>query len=207
MKNKFRFLLSLVLFVALFSGCGKDDDEKDTSNPSNYFKVDGKYYELKVGYLQNWGMDEGFYEGYNTDLVLVSDGFSLGGESLDLSGAGDALYFEMYSSQSDQLDVGDYVYSSSEPYPTGSFDYGEYYIGYDISTDEYDDAGFFTNGTVSVSKSGSTYEITVVCTTSTGKSVTGYFKGSLTVLDLDLFGMSKDVAVKTSFMKNRQLVQ
>ncbi|RKD92851.1 hypothetical protein [Mangrovibacterium diazotrophicum] len=199
MKTIKLFFIAM-LATAMLAGCG-DDDEGD-SNPANYFKVDGKTYELKVGYLQNWGTDEGYYEGYNLDLVLVSDGFSFDMESYELTGIGDAVYFEMFTTESTGLDAGEYEYSSTEPYPTGSFDYGEYYVGFDIETEDYESYGYFTAGTVTVSKSGSTYQISFSCTTSTGKKVTGYFKGILTSLDYDLYGTANRAAKKISFAKN-----
>ena len=170
-----KLFLGVLLAVAVFAGCGKNDNDEE-SDPMNYFKVDGKTYELKVGYLQNWGTDEGYYEGYNQDLVLVSDGFSFDMESYELTGIGDAVYFEMYTSQSDGLETGEYEYSSEEPYPTASFDYGEYYIGFNIETEDYESTGFFTSGTVTVSKSGSTYQISFSCTTSTGKNSNRLFQ-------------------------------
>jgi uncharacterized protein (TIGR02145 family) len=45
---------------------------------------------------------------------------------------------------------------------------------------------FVTSGTVTVSKSGSIYEITINCKTSDNKAIDSYFKGSLTLYDYSI---------------------
>lgn len=191
-----KLLTSLLLGTMLFAGCGGDDDSDSESG--NYFKINGKTYELKVGYLQNWGMDADYYDGYNVDLLLVSDGITFDAENEEFSGTGDGIYFEMYSSMSNQLPAGSYTYSSTEPNSTSTFDYGEYYVDFNTSTYDYTSYGFFNSGTITVSKSGSTYEISFTCTSSEGQSCTGYFKGQLTVLNFELVGKANQPAKEMS---------
>jgi len=180
----------VVLVLCIFASCGKGDDDESTM-PDNYFIVNGKTYELKMGYLQNYGTDPEFYEGYNLDLTLVSDGFTVDLANFDFTGTGDALYFEMFSSSADMLPAGDYTFDSSELPPVGAFDYGECLLNFNASTGESTSSSEITGGKVSVSKNGSIYEITINCTTASGKTITGYFKGALTFMDFDSVLMSR----------------
>jgi hypothetical protein len=67
----------------------------------------------------------------------------------------------------------------------GTFDYGWVLINWDADIDDCDIDQDIEGGTVTVSKSGDVYEITINCTDEDGKTVTGYYKGTLKYYDYD----------------------
>ncbi len=62
---------------------------------------------------------------------------------------------------------------------SGTFDDGSFAV----KKASYYDYAYINGETVKVSKLGSHYEITIDCNTSTGKKITGYFKGPLNYED------------------------
>ena len=74
-------------------------------------------------------------------------------------------------------------FSSTAPYPTGTFDDGGYVIDYDTETGNSGDEDDIVSGKVSVSKDGSEYNITINCTSKNGKKITGFYKGTLRFFD------------------------
>jgi len=180
MKNE-KKILTLVLFsLIILVGCKKD---KDGDSPNNYIKYEGKTYVIDKGILENYGEeDEGVY---NLDLTLFSSGINLiesQGEIVGATGTGNVLYFEMFTNSEIQLDNGTYVfdYYSEE---AGTFDDGELLINWNAEDYQADIDQYIDEGTVKVAKSGDIYEITINCTDEDDKSVTGYFKGTLTWYD------------------------
>lgn len=164
-----------LLVISLFTiGCKKD---KDDEGSKNYFKVDGTEYELTGGFIENWGND---YGAYNLDLTLIGPGVTVhhnSGEVDSLTGTGQALYLEIFTSQASQLDVRDYTFDQSASGTSGTFDTGMIGIGYNFSVG----GGTLypvNGGTATVKAVGSEYEISFNLTAS-GKNVTGYYKGSL----------------------------
>ncbi len=164
-----------LLVISLFTiGCKKD---KDDEGSKNYFKVDGTEYELTGGFIENYG----FYDNaYNLDLTLIGPGVTIhhnSGEVDSLSGTGQAMYLEIYTSQAGQLDVRDYTFDQSANGTSGTFDTGMIGIGYNFSVGG-GTLYIVNGGTATVKAVGSEYEISFNLTAS-GKNVTGYYKGSL----------------------------
>jgi hypothetical protein len=180
MMNKKKILTLVLLPLVIFAGCKKD---KDGDSPNNYIKYEGKTYTINQGILENYGEeDEGVY---NLDLTLFSSGINLivsEGEIVGATGKGNVIYFEMFTTSETQLDAGTYEfdYYSEE---AGTFDDGEILINYDAEDYQADIDQYINHGTVTVAKSGDIYEIRINCTDEDDKSVTGYFKGTLTWYD------------------------
>jgi hypothetical protein len=183
MKIERKILTIILLSMIIFAGCKKDKKE---SSFSNYVKYDSKMYPIDKGVLENYGQWE--EDGaYNLDLTLFSEGITLlesGGEISGATGKGHGIYLEMYTSSPSQLDNGTYEYDywSEE---AGTFDYGWVTINYDAAIKDAEIDQDIEGGTVTVTKTGDTYEITINCTDEDGKSVTGYYKGTLKYYDYD----------------------
>jgi len=174
--TKFTKPFIAILLLSLFvSGCKKD--EKKTVK--NYFNYNGTEYILTQGFLENYGKYGD--QGYNIDLSLLSSSFTIhqsNGEIDSVSGIGDALVFQIYTSLPSKLDVKDYTYDATGSGADGTFDWGMVAMDYNASTSngtQYE----ITGGKVSVTSNGSEYEITINCTASNSKTITGYYKGSL----------------------------
>lgn len=176
-KLLLQLCVALLTVGILLTGC-KKDEKKDKKN---HLKIGGTEYNLSSGLMENYGFSS---EGvFNVDLTLVSDGITLPAtSSSNASGAGQVIYFEMFTTTNGDLDNGEYQYKNTSPYPAGSFDYGDYSINLDIDNE----TGLWieiTSGTVNVSKNGDVYEITFDCSNSAGEKIEGYYKGVLQFMD------------------------
>ncbi len=183
-KKVEKTMILLVICIVLIS-CDKDD--QDSSANKNFLKVDDIEYDLSAGIIENYGIDVGnnWHFGYNTDLLLYSKNlsFQMDEDEWELIGNGQAVYFEMFSTTALSLDNTDYLYTSSEPCQIGTFDDADYIINYESDDESELDSQGIANGSVKVSKSGSTYSITINCTSKNGKNVTGFYKGALHYVD------------------------
>jgi len=181
MKIGKKILTVILLSLIIFAGCKKDKKE---SSFNNYIKYDGKTYPIDQGVIENFGRwDED--EGYNLDLYILSNGITLqesGGEITGVTGNGHVIYFEMFSNSPTQLDNGNYNYDEWS-WEAGTFDYGWISLNYDAALDDSEIDQDIEGGTVTVSKTGDIYKITINCTDEDGKSVTGYFEGTLKYYD------------------------
>ena len=189
----------------LLIGCDKDDDDK--TGTKNYLKIGDTEYDLSAGILENYGTDDdnSWHYGYNTDLTLYSAGLSLQideDDDYDVTGKGHGIYFEMFSNSGNSLNNGDYIFSSTEPYPIGTFAGGGYVINYDSENDDYEGEGDIVSGKVSVSKSGSEYSITINCTDENGAKITGFYKGTLRYFDYTVDNKSANLK-STKTNKNK----
>jgi hypothetical protein len=176
MKKTLQVFLVLFAFSALLAGCKKDAD----TGRKNLIEYDGKEYALSLGFMENYGK---YYEseGYNIDLTLMSSGFKIheaNGEIDSVSGTGNAIYFEMFTTDSTELDSRIFTYDPEGTREAGTFDNGQVGINFNAQTQEGDIYNI-AQGTVTVSLSGTEYEITIACKDVSGKDITGYFKGKL----------------------------
>lgn len=181
MKALFK-LTALLMIVLVIASCKKDNDDDKVS--VNSFNYDGQEFELTQGILENYGTWSGD-EAFNLDLTLLSSGFTIVDDQgyAEASGTGHGIYFEMYSSKSNELVPGEYVFDE-DSYEAGTFEFGDFVMNYSIE-DETGEMVDITGGKVNVSKSGNEYEVSFDCTTETGKNITGSFKGSLQYFNYD----------------------
>lgn len=174
--------LWLLLIVAiLMIGCKKDSNEEAKKNAIVY---NGEEYDLSTGYLEYYGKVSG-KESYNMDLTLISSGLKvheLNGEIDSVSGIGNVLYFEVFTSDSNSLDSRTFLFDPEATYEPGTFDYGAVGLNLNVITFEGD---YFAvvDGSLKINKKGDEYEVAVNCRNGTGKSITAYFKGPLIYYD------------------------
>lgn len=176
MKKTILTITTITLFTFLIAGCKKDKD----ASPDNYLMVGTKKYELAEGFLENYG-NYSSETGYNLDLTLISSGADLviiDGMVESLTGTGNGVYFEVYTSMGDKLDIGDYMYDPESTEAAMTFDLGVGYINVNFSTMS-GTPHFVDGGTLSVLKNGSEYEISFDCVDGDGVKISGYFKSSL----------------------------
>lgn len=168
-------LIAILLLSLVVAGCKKDEDKAVKS----YFNLNGTVYNLSQGFLEDYGKSGN--DGYNIDLTMLSSTFTIrekNGEIDSISGTGDLIYFEIFTSLPGKLNVMDYVYDGLESGDAGTFDVGEIMTGFNMMT-QSGSTFYITGGKLSVTSVGSEYEITINCTTLDGKTVTGYYKGAL----------------------------
>ncbi len=174
MKNLLKLFVVFVALGSVFTGCKKDDDD---SSSQNYFKVGDTQYELSAGAILGW--EETSKKGvFYVDLALHSSGISYSGDQL--TGKGDVLYFQMYSTSLTDLPVGTYSFANESLMQAGTFFQADALISFDSVSEASKSIENFKDGNVAIKKNGNEYDITVTGTSSTGKTITGYYKGALT---------------------------
>jgi hypothetical protein len=182
MKNLKVMIFALLAVSMLFAACKKDDD--DESDQKNQMTIAGTEYDFSQGVIENYGTWSSV-EAYNFDVTLLTSGFTIheiNGEIDSISGIGSGIVFELFSSDSTDLAVGEYVYDADASFTAGTFNFAGAVVNYNADTEEgieYD----ITEGTVTVSQNGGTYELTIDCKTDGDEVVTGYYKGSLKKYD------------------------
>jgi hypothetical protein len=177
MKEIMKGLRLLLAFTIVLSGCKKDSNDETRSNAINY---EGLEYSLSKGFLEYYGKVSD-KESYNMDLTLISSGlivYELNGEIDSVSGIGNVLYFEVFTSDSGFLDSRTYTFDPLKTYEPGTFDNGV--VGLNLNVLTFEGEYFpIVSGSFKINKKGDEYEFSVNCKNGTGKTITGYFKGTL----------------------------
>jgi len=182
---KIKKILTIVLLsLIIFAGCKKDKKEETYSY---YIKYDGKMYRLDKGVIENYGH---YYVGksYSMDLWFLSEGLNLveiNGVWDHESGTGHEVYFEMNTNSATLIDNGTYTYDVNTTYDVGTFSSADFTLDYDADHNTWGVYKSIVSGTLTVSRLGDVYDITFNCTDEDGKSVTGYYKGTLKYYDYD----------------------
>lgn len=209
MKKLIKLFSALFLVSAFFISCDKENDDNGVAQ-KNYLKVGEKEYVLSQGLIVNHGQaisDEYWqHEGYNYVLSLVSSDIAISIDSygeIEALGSGQIILFELFSSKNNELDSRLYHFSSTQPYPVGTFDYAGFSLNW---TGENDESYWFeiTSGKVTVDKSEKDYSITIDCKSKNGESVTGFFKGSLPFFDYSVETKSTNLNFTKKTKKKKQ---
>jgi len=154
--------------------CDSDDDGGSSSGSGTLTYGDTEI-QLKAGVIQDYGE---YTDGvYNFDIVLIDSEITENdGYPYPVNDTFSGVYFELFTDNASDLEVGTYNFGSDEAY---SYEYGEVYI--QTTIDEY---GFFIySGSFTVLDNGSSYEIEFEGTTSDGTAFSGSYTGSLTAYD------------------------
>lgn len=169
------FSLAMTASVLSLTSC-KDDEEN--AKAKNEFTVDGSATGVKqvaFAYDETAGENDEGIAYYRNELVLLSDGFVIGGGDITGSGSGIIL---MLTGGTKDLDAGTYNFTGTEENPK-PFEIWDATLYTSIATEseafEFED---FTAGKLTVSKSGSTYTIDLDGTAG-GKKVKAHFTGAL----------------------------
>ena len=171
--------------IAVFSGCSKDEDTVKT----NSFSFESKSYDTPKGFIEFYG-PESDNKSANFDVFLASSEviYDVASDDYNTGANYDYVYIELNSSSLTELVSGTYTYDNidlemDELAKPNTFSYSS--VGVDVVDETVDheySSDETTTGTVTVNKSGTTYEITYSVKLE-GKMVVGYYKGSLTAID------------------------
>ena len=178
----------LFLFIPLLLiGCGDGDGDGngntnvDPNDPINVLIVDGVEYPLKSGTLLNYGGQQGLY---NIDLDIYSPGVVVPDCTENSAiGQGQNIYFEMWTSQSDNLDSMTYNIVEDESESVGNITFSDYLTVYNSEIDEQNWLKI-SSGTVDVQISGDNYTISWNLTGAFGEVITGNYSGTLMYCDV-----------------------
>jgi hypothetical protein len=176
----------LTIMLAVFSIALLSCDDDESSSKDNSFSYNGVTYKIVGGFLENYGPTiVKSVASYNIDLTFMTSGITYNTASGDVTGTGSYLYMEMFTNSGTQIVPGTYTFDLYETLNAGTFDYAE--LGINVNFDVETETGTYVDfvaGTVEVKLTDTTYEITVNLTSTENKVLTGYFKGTLTYVDL-----------------------
>lgn len=170
MKNLLKPLTLILVLSILLSGCKKDEEPAPKKNYMTYKDTE---YDLSSGFLVEFGGSS--TTGYNFDLYLLSSGLSVSLTDF-ITGTGEVLYFELWSSASSGLENGTYTFSNTEaPNKYTTF---EALINYNSTDQTVDEDVVDGTGNVTVKVDGQTYTIDFDITTPSG-NIKGNYTGTL----------------------------
>ena len=176
---KFTKIILLVTMLGVVTISCKKDGEDPTPQKTNAFTIDGTEYSLSAGFTEEYGGSE--TTGYNFDLTVHSSGLTLLdylGNEVNLTGQGEELYFELWSTSATGLTSGTYTVSTNEA--PNTITYSEIYINLNASNGTADAGYEATSGSVTINVNASAYNINFDLTLSGNKKLTGNYTGALT---------------------------
>jgi hypothetical protein len=165
----------------LFAACKKDDEETD---PKNQMTIDGTEYDFSQGVIENYGIWNSV-DAYNFDVTLLTSGFTIhevNGEIDSISGIGSGINFELFSSDSTDLAIGEYVYDENGDGKAGTFIFGGAVVNFNAETEEGIEYNF-SGGTITIASNGDKYMLSFMCQTDENVEVFGIYEGPLKKYD------------------------
>jgi predicted heme/steroid binding protein len=181
MKKLFIIVIGILICSQLNVSC------KKSIAPAlkNSIAYNNTEYDVNSGLLEFYGKIVATGTGNNIDLILISSGLVpvvVNGVIDSIQGTGNGINFEMFTTGITSLDVGNYTFDANKTGNPGTFDFGNTILNFTTTTQQGIELDI-NSGTVTIKQNGSVYELTFSCTAMDGKSVTGYFKGSLQYFD------------------------
>ncbi|MCF6172074.1 MAG: hypothetical protein L3J66_13970 [Bacteroidales bacterium] len=179
MRNTNIALILIIAFLALNSGCKKDDDGIQSPGQFNY---DGTTYKLSQGFLL--GKGELPNNRFRIDVLLMSSGLTLiekNGYVDTIIGIGDVISIPFSSSHYNQLDPDGYTYNPSGS--SGTFSKGIIYIQYNQQENEVLIYDVINGGDIMVNKNDETYQLSLDVNAYSGGLVKGDYIGKLKYYD------------------------
>lgn len=173
MKNYLKFGIILLLSVVMFA-CDKDDDVSKEEN-TNPVEFNGESFSWNDDAELWYYSDDQYY-----DMNLFTG--SLRVDYGRLTGSGDWLVIEFYTSTPGILVAGDYVVGDNEEEGTCTVDFD-----FDVDANgQYPTTGsstYFTSGKVTVKGSGDTYTVTFDVTDDEGNELKGTVTSSFAMVN------------------------
>jgi hypothetical protein len=165
-NRKFKYIFIPAFILAVILTCKKNDNDKQNS-----FTVNETEFLTPDGYLEIYSPKQ---DGGDFDIILT-DGEYLADSSYYYNW-NTFVYFDFKSPSTTELSPGQYVFDTN--WPPNSFAhgtiamYGSQGVSFEV-----------TDGTVLIEKTGESYQISYDITIGSSTQLTGYYKGSLTVVD------------------------
>ncbi len=193
MKNLKSFILLAFISLSLIS-CDNDDDNTGPNSNNSFLKVGNKEYTLKAGTFENYGQDQDGLT--NIDIILATTQItSADGEYYPVDEVFSTIYFELYTSDANNLTTGMYNFNLSEA--ANTFDYGVVQLETTLNDEEESNYHEITSGSFEVLENGSTYHFKFEGQMDNGQEFSGSYKGNL--LKSDYSKVGKEAAkTKTS---------
>jgi len=168
--------LSILTVLFIFVSC--DPDLKSSSQGNGTLVYKSVTYSLSQGILEGYGSSYTADGSYDWDIILASSGINI----INETGTGEYLYIDL---NSPEVSLVPGIYTWNYTRVANSLVDGEIGIGYDAYNEIAQDWGSVTGGTVNIISVGSTYELEFTLYLDNGETVTGSYRGQLTLYDYD----------------------
>ena len=179
--NKFLKIFLITISIGVLSACESDDavDEGANAVRVNEVKVNTNRFEITNAIL----LDDGTFNGITEfELYLTSTGVTVDTNS-DINGSGDFLTLRLFSSEQTNLAEGTYVYNNQDN-TSLLLNRGSHFFGFDASLgDGQEGSQDIEAGNIIVVLENNQYTITINLTDEEGESLTGYYNGTINILD------------------------
>jgi len=176
----------LLLSLAFVLISCSNDDENNNENPNltdNFLTIGSTNYELKGGSIEDYGEYEAGI--FNFDIVLITTSVNfIGGEFMPEDQVYSGIYFELFTDNQGDLAVGTYTQVALEDIGAQTFEYSE--IAQNVEFEDEDDSGIFSElveGSIDIISNGPEYELEFNGVDDLGRTISGYYKGTLISVD------------------------
>lgn len=183
-KFKLLTLAFITLLTAFTTSCSSDDDsgssDDDNGMPvmTNEFVFDGTSYSLTQGIIQSSGATP---EGaFNFIITLYSDGFNVDSVNGTVSGTGDLMFLDINTDTMNNVSDGTYNFSMTRDVFTTTN--SGFIVNLDPVAGTSDAVELATSGSITLSISGTTYDIEFNFLNASGESITGAYTGTLVAI-------------------------
>lgn len=175
-KNFNSILLIPITFVLLCISCSNDDSD---NNKTNEIKVNSKSFVIAEAIMFNDGTYDGITE---FELYYTSSGVNIDTDE-NVSGTGHLLSLRLFSNEQDKLPTGNYLYNDQDS-AGYLINRGFHFFDYVTTKGDGEDGSIdIESGSLSVSLENDVYSISLNLKDEDGNSVTGYYKGKITLVN------------------------
>jgi hypothetical protein len=187
--KKINILLVICSIAVLFAMPGCSKDKSDSTSGS--LTIGSTSYSFSNGYVGLYDSNTHAYE-----ILLTSSGLSYSSSAATFTGTGNIIYVDLYSTAVGTI-TGTYTYSAEDTAGISTFVTLGYVVNANYTTETYESEGLVSDGTVTITQSGTEYEITISST-----KITGTYKGTLKDLSSK---KSLEVSNKKFSIKNNKI--
>jgi hypothetical protein len=170
-KNFLKTFVALMALGLVFASCSKDDSEEPGVGSVTY---KGETYSMTRGFI-DYAPSVTRGNLYDLECTIHSAGLNLD----KLSGTGNSISFNFWSTSSAEITPGTYTIGSNSRVLDNVISGASLLIGINLNEFSVDTEVDITSGTVVVAKTGSTYTFTINCKNSSNEAITGTYKGTL----------------------------
>lgn len=172
-KNiSYLLLLGIAISAVVVVGCKKDDEVVSK------FSYELNDYILNQGSQINYGATAHSPATYEFEVILTGSGITWDDTENDITGKGSFVRFNLYSTKSDFIAGGSYVFDGFESQDSLTFNFSEVGIDFDFAIDTISPMEIKT-GIINVKKRSNLYEFDFELYTLEKKQIKGMYTGLL----------------------------
>jgi hypothetical protein len=177
--KKILFCICVVAMTSWITAC-KDDDKDEGPKVANEFTLENTKYALSSSFADSVGTQVVGDKTYHLwNVAMTSSGITYDNSKTAFTGTGDAIRFDLYTSQAGMIPEGTYTAGGED----NGIESALVFLGVNLSEGGgtvYDNE--ISDAEVIVTKSGSSHVFNFTITLEDARIIKGSFKGELTVV-------------------------